>query len=138
MESIKHQDFKKIIKYATVYGLANERDDILRQCSSFRQQAKGQAQDGLILLDKRNEAAFGSLCLYAVASAGSADDASAIQICRITREHSRLLTQDDRASAIVVADMLRDKQKGEQCPFCQLYKYLKKEEAGSKTRDVKP
>ena len=123
MESIKHQDLKKIIKYATIYGLVNERDDVLKQCDAFCQNIRESAQDGQVLLEKWEDAAFGNMCLYAVASAGSADDAAASRICRIAREHSGLFTQDDHASAIVVAEILRDKRKGEQCHFYQLYKY---------------
>lgn len=130
MDDIEYKDFERIVKYAMIYGLANERSDILKQCGAFRRKNGKRAPDGRVSLDGDDREAFGSLCLYAVASAGSADDAAASRICRITCEHSGLLTQDNRASVMAVADMLKDKQKGKECPFYQLYEYLEKEEAG--------
>lgn len=122
------------MKFATIYGFANGRGDILEQCGTLQEKAAGLLTDGHIPLNGEEGAAFGSLCLYAIASAGSADDHAAMRVCRIVMEHSEMLTQDDRAMAMVVADMLRNKQKGMKCPFCQLYEYLKKEDAGCQTR----
>ncbi len=127
-----------IVKYAMVYGLANERGDILKQCSMLRGRAMKRESDGGIPLEGEDGAAFGSLCLYAVASAGSVDDAVAKRVCRTASEHSGLFTQDDRALAMAVTDMLRDKQKGMECPFCQLHEYLKKEDAGAQARENEP
>lgn len=138
MDIIKCQDFEIIIKYAMVYGLANERGDILKQCNVLRGRAMKRGPDGSIPLDEADGAAFGSLCLYAVASAGSADDAVAGRVCRTASEHSGLFTQDDRALAMAVTDMLRDKQKEMECPFYQLHEYLKKEDAGVQARENEP
>lgn len=130
MNDIEYQDFERIIKYAMIYGFANERSDVLQQCGVFHRKNEKRAPDDRVPLDGDDREAFDSLCLYAVASAGSADDAVSSQICRITCEHSGLLSQDNRASVMAVADMLKDKRKGKECPFYLLHEYLKKEEAG--------
>ncbi len=135
MDYIKYRDFKKILKYARIYGLANERGDILTQCSVLRKKAGKRAPDDEIPLNREDGEMFGSLCLYAVASSGSAGDAASSDVCRIACEHSGLLTQYNRASVMVITDLLKDTRKGDGCPFYQLYKYLEKEDAGRQTRN---
>lgn len=82
MDDIKYQDFERIIKYAMIYGLANERSDVLQQCGVFHRKNEKRTSDDRVPLDGDDREAFGSLCLYAVASAGSADDAVSSRICR--------------------------------------------------------
>lgn len=133
MNNIKYRDFEKILKYAKIYGLANGREDILKRHGTLRKMAGKCAPDSEIHLGGKNGELFGNLCLYAVASAGSAGSEASREVCRIAQEHSGLLTQYDRASALAVTDLLKDPRKGDGCPFYQLYKYL--EEGGCGPED---
>jgi len=133
MNSIKYQDFEKILRYAKIYGLANGREDILNRYSMLRKMVGKRAPDSEIQLNEKDGEVFGSLCLYAVASAGSAGDEIAHKVCNIAQEHSAMLTPYDRASAMAVTDLLKDPRKGDGCPFYQLYKYL--EEGGCGTEN---
>ncbi len=133
IDNIKYRDFEKILKYAKIYGLANGREDILKQYGILRRIAEKCTPDSKVQIDEKNGELFGSLCLYAIASVGSTDDEAAREVCRIVREHSSLLAQYDRASALVIADLLKDPRKGDRCPFYQLYKYL--EEGGCGAAD---
>lgn len=130
MDYIRYQDFEKILKYAKIYGLANERRDVLAQCSMLRRRSEKIESDGRIPLNTGDGEIFGSLCLYAIASAGSAGNGASSDICHITCEHSSLLSQYNRASVMAVTDLLKDTAKGDRCPFFQLYKYLEKEATG--------
>ena len=45
MDDIKYQDFERIIKYAMIYGLANERSDVLQQCGVFHRKNEKRTPD---------------------------------------------------------------------------------------------
>ena len=131
MNIIKYQDFEKILKYAKINGLENRREQILKRHGTLRKMGGKCVPDSEIQLSGKDGELFGNLCLYAVASASSAGDGVTREVCRIVREHSGLLTQYDRASALAVTDLLKNPRKGDGCPFYQLYKYL--EEGGCGT-----
>lgn len=120
---IEYRDFEKILKYARIYGLANRRDDILEQCGMLQKRVGKCTSGGKSAVSAEDGRVFGSLCLYAVASAGSGDDEASSDVCRISCEHSGLMTQYQRASVMTVADMMKDTHKRGGCPFSQLYQY---------------
>lgn len=135
IDHIKYKDLEIILRYARIYGLANQRRDILALCRYFSQELKGRSPNEKIGLDEKDGDSFGKLCLYAVACAGSCGEAGR-DVCRIAREHSKLMNRYDRASAMAISDMLKDASLGEDCPFYTLYKSLEKEGAGVTARDA--
>ena len=62
-----------ILRYARIYGLANQRRDIMARCRYFNQKLKGRSPREKIVLDEKDGGNFGKLCLYAVACAGSCE-----------------------------------------------------------------
>ena len=134
VEYIKLKDLETILRYARIYGLANGRKDILTRCRIFGRKLSGRSPNEKIGLNTNEGISLGKLCLYAVASAGSCGEAGK-DVCRIAREHSKLMNKDDRASAMAIADMLKDAEKGDECPFYLLYQFLEKEETGELARN---
>ncbi|MCM1237667.1 MAG: hypothetical protein NC489_46990 [Ruminococcus flavefaciens] len=135
-DHITYRDLDKALKYARIYGLANERQDILDQCGAIRKEAGKGAPGGEAALGEECGRMLGEMFPYALASVGSAGGGADADVCRIVREHASLMDPFDRASAIAVAGMMKDGQKGGECPFHKLCSSLeleieKKEEGGA-------
>lgn len=125
---IEYRDLETVLKYARIYGLANQREDILAQCSMLRRKAGRGVPDGKAMLAAEDGRILGKMFLYALASVGSAGGGAGGTVCRIVCKYYGLMAQYDRASAMAVADMMKDMRKGEECPFCELYDFLEKKE----------
>lgn len=131
---ITYKDLDKILRYSRIYGLANSRQDILKLCVGLEGRYDVHGTGGTELAED-DAAAFGRLLPYATASAGSCGRA-APDVCRIVQEHCGLMDGDTRASEMAVADMLKDPDKGDECPFSILYHYIEKEAAGKEACEI--
>lgn len=123
-KAVEYKDAEKIIKYAYIFGFTNNRTDIIQRCEKLQDKIEKMKANGMILLNRESSEALGSLCPYAVASAGSADADTKKQICRIIMEQHDIISQYDRASIKEVAYMLRSRKQGLNCPFYRLSNFL--------------